>query len=124
MEVTLDSIIEEIDEKKSEEKEAKKVNDEKEKKLLDAGQDIRERALKRHHTASPETETPKKKIKKQAATIDLDGDRELKFMEEEARHRRDTDKKRLELEERRIALAEETQKAQMELMKALINKLK
>ena len=45
-------------------------------------------------------------------------------MEEEARHRRETDKKRLELEERRIALAEETQKAQMELIKALINKLK
>ena len=82
LEVTLDSIIEEIDKKKSEEKEAKKVNDEKENKLLDAGQDMRERALKRHHTPYPQTETPKKKVKKQAATIDYDGDRGLKFIEE------------------------------------------
>eukprot|EP00171_Calliarthron_tuberculosum_P023558 IDg23558t1 len=121
LEQNLDNIIQEMDDKKQSEAEAKEKVERKEQDLLDAGISIRQSAMKRTVSPSIDAESPKKKQKKIArATIDLTGDREFELMEEEARHRRDTDKKRLELEERRIALAEENQKAQLDLMRALI----
>ena len=65
-----------------------------EKKLVEARLDIRDKSLKRNQTESPEPGSSKKKQRKNAmSSIDLTGDRELEFIEEEARDHRETDKK-------------------------------
>lgn len=123
LEKNLDNLIAEEDEKKEAEAEAKQKFEQKEQALIDEGRSVRNSAMKRNSFQSLEASSPQKKKKVARMTMDLTGDRELELMEEEAKHRRETEKKRFELEELRIALAEESQNAQMDLMRALIAKL-
>lgn len=55
--------------------------------------------------------------------IDLNGDADLETLKEEAAHRTDKEDKRLELEERRIVVAEANAKKNQNLMRALLSKL-
>lgn len=84
---------------------------------------VRENALK-HAPTSTESTPPRKNKKKQIAraTIDPTGGARLDMIREEAAHRRAQEDKRLELVERRIAVAEANAESNQELIPALLAK--
>eukprot|EP00171_Calliarthron_tuberculosum_P004172 IDg4172t1 len=99
---------------------------------LDSVIEEADNAKSRAESASDcEGRSPRKKMKKQAkVALELEGDSELKILEEDARARHANEAKRLELDERRLALEEkkmehdsEERKAHTALLLALVKKL-
>lgn len=125
LEKGLDVLIDECKEKKEEEGKAKQILKQKEVELTNAGKSIRDSAMKRSIEEPDESASTSTRKKRRVSknVIDLTGDKELDLMEAEALHRREIENKKLELEERRVTLAEENQKVQLDLMRALIAKL-
>eukprot|EP00171_Calliarthron_tuberculosum_P021626 IDg21626t1 len=106
------------------EKEERGEKNRKAKELDVAGLEIGANALARATCSSDDEIPPQKKKQKTARSIiDLTCDLEMQFIEKEASHRQESEKKRLELDERRLVLAEENSKSQLDLMCALIAKL-
>lgn len=124
-ESAIDRLIAEIDDKKAADAEKKMDESRRQKSLCEAGQEIRDLALKRALSSDGSYSSKEgKKKRKTIAVVDLTCDTELQILQEDANHRREAEKKRLQLDERRVALEEnrfkrekEERKMHMDLMR-------
>lgn len=137
LDMLLDNAIEDIDTKKQVSQETKAAKENYLKNVVSAGGEIRELAMKTY-LDTPEDEsdtanTPRRNKLSHQQTFDT----ELQLVEEDIKHRREHESKKLALDEHRLALdekrfeseredrriAQESQKANISLMHALVSKL-
>ena len=110
LEEVIDKIIEEVDMMKNEEKQKKEKEDKRQTKLKNAAEDIRRKATKRLNSGEndgDEEPKPKKKPRKLVGMEALGGmDPDIQHLVEKDKMRHENEAKRLQLEERRLALQE------------------
>lgn len=117
MEITLDSLIEELDDKKEQALQAKKEEADAKKRLRDAGDSIREAAVAR--ASSSDDDSPKTKKLKSVASTQSTAEREQALLEMQAK----TDARRVQVEEMRIEAEMAKEDAQLKQNEAFINAL-